>query len=60
MASAPRSLLSERDIDELQTLLDSVPTPLEPLDVSMLDGFLCAVLLQPRPVPAAQWCRSTI
>jgi uncharacterized protein len=46
---------SERDIDQLQTLLDRVPAPLEPLDVSMLDGFLCGVLLQPRPVPEAQW-----
>ncbi len=46
---------SERDIDQLQALLDRVPAPLEPLDVSMLDGFLCGVLLQPRPVPEAQW-----
>src|SRR6478736_3408398 len=30
-------------------------TPLEPLDVSMLDGYLCGVLLQPHPVPAARW-----
>lgn len=61
MPSAPHSPasrpapLTERDIDELQALLDRVPAPLEPLDVSMLDGFLCGVLLQPRPVPAAQW-----
>lgn len=53
-ASRPAPL-TERDIDELQTLLDRVPAPLEPLDVSMLDGFLCGVLLQPQPVPAAQW-----
>ena len=46
---------SERDINQLQALLDHVPAPLEPLDVSMLDGFLCGVLLQPRPVPEAQW-----
>lgn len=61
MPSAPHSPasrpapLTERDIDELQALLDRVPAPLEPLDVSMLDGFLCGVLLQPQPVPAAQW-----
>ena len=61
MASTPRSSsgtaapLDERDIDELQSLLDRVPAPLEPLDVSMVDGFLCGVLLQPQPVPAAQW-----
>jgi uncharacterized protein len=49
--------LSDRDIDELQRLLDAVPAPLEPLDVSSLDGFLCGVLVQPervsgpRPLP---------
>ncbi len=47
--------IDERDIDELQALLDRVPAPLEPLDVSMLDGFLCGVLLQPQMVPASQW-----
>jgi uncharacterized protein len=39
----------------LETLLDSLPPPLQPLDVSALDGFLCGVLLQPRAVPAALW-----
>jgi uncharacterized protein len=47
--------LSDRERDELQELLDRVPAPLEPLDVSMLDGFLCGVLVQPSPVPAVQW-----
>jgi len=47
--------LSEREMDELQALLDRVPAPLEPLDVSMLDGFLCGVLVQPTRVPDAQW-----
>ncbi|MCK7493043.1 MAG: UPF0149 family protein [Comamonadaceae bacterium] len=28
-----------------------MPAPLEPLDLSALDGFLCGVLLQPRPLP---------
>lgn len=42
-------------VDELQALLDAVPPPLEPLDVSVLDGFLCGVLLQPQPVPVEQW-----
>lgn len=45
----------ERELEELQSLLDRVPAPLEPLDVSMLDGFLCGVLVQPRPVPAERW-----
>ena len=47
--------IDERELDELQALLDGVPAPLEPLDVSMLDGFLCGVLLQPRRVEPSQW-----
>ena len=47
--------LNDRELDELQALLDRVPAPLEPLDVSMLDGYLCGVLLQPRAVPIARW-----
>lgn len=43
------------DLARLQTLLDAVPAPLQPMDVSALDGFLCGVLLQPRPVPASRW-----
>jgi uncharacterized protein len=42
-------------VDELQALLDSVPSTLEPLDVSMLDGFLCGLLLQPQRVPDPHW-----
>ncbi|WP_119353029.1 YecA family protein [Azohydromonas sediminis] len=49
--------LSDTEIDELQRRLDALPPPLEPLDVTMLDGYLVGVLLQPRPVPAAQWLR---
>jgi uncharacterized protein len=47
--------LTDDDITRLQTLLDSLPAPLQPLDVSALDGFLCGVLLQPRVVPPARW-----
>ena len=47
--------LNERELDELQALLDAVPSPLEPLDVSMLDGFLCGLLVQPVKVPASRW-----
>ena len=47
--------LSEREMDELQALLDRVPAPLEALDVSMLDGFLCGVLVQPTRVPDSRW-----
>lgn len=54
---APRRVqpLNERELDELQAILDQVPAPLEALDVSMLDGYLCGVLLQPRHVPVARW-----
>ena len=54
-SSSSTAPLDERDIDELQALLDRVPAPLEPLDVSMVDGFLCGVLLQPQMVPTSQW-----
>ena len=47
--------ISETELEELQVLLDRVPAPLEALDVSMLDGFLCGVLLQPDWVPVALW-----
>ena len=47
--------LSDRDLQTLQALLDAVPAPLEPLDVSALDGFLCGVLVQPVRVAPARW-----
>ena len=47
--------LTAHELDELHALLDTVPAPLEALDVSMLDGFLCGVLLQPQAVPPMRW-----
>ena len=47
--------LSEAELDALQTLLDSLPATLEPLDTVMIDGYLCGVLLQPQPVPEERW-----
>ena len=47
--------IDPRELDELQTILDRLPAPLEPLDVSMLDGYLCGVLIQPRRVPVSRW-----
>jgi uncharacterized protein len=45
--------LTDADITRLESLLDGLPAPLQPLDVCALDGFLCGVLLQPqRPGPA--------
>ena len=49
--------LSEAEMEQLQTLLDAVPAPLESLDVSMLDGYLVGVLLQPKAVPTFNWTR---
>ncbi len=51
----PATEWNDSQLDQLQVLLDSVPAPLEPLDVSMLDGFLCGVLVQPGTVPASKW-----
>ena len=58
-ASAPTPL-TDAELDELQGLLDALPAPLEPLDVTMLDGFLCGVLLQPQPVPASRWFKQVL
>lgn len=53
--SSAQAPLTEREIDELQAILDRVPAPLEPLDVSMLDGFLCGLLVQPKRFPEERW-----
>jgi uncharacterized protein len=47
--------LSEKELGQLEDLLDAVPAPLEPLDLSMLDGYLTGVLLQPKAVPTHLW-----
>lgn len=57
-ASAPHEAtgpLSDADLDALEALLDQLPDTLDPLDTVMIDGYLCGVLLQPKPVPEAQW-----
>ena len=51
----PAEPLSEAELERLQALLDALPAPLEPLDVSMADGYLCGVLLQPVAVPIEAW-----
>lgn len=53
--SPPQQALTEAELQQLQQLLDAVPAPLEALDVSMLDGFLCGVLLQPQRVAETSW-----
>lgn len=57
MVTNPPRPLSDADRDRLEVLLDALPPPLEPLDLSALDGYLVAVLLQPRPVPRQRWLR---
>jgi uncharacterized protein len=47
--------LGDAGRERLQALIEALPAPLEPLDISALDGWLVGVLLQPRPVPEAQW-----
>ena len=49
--------LGDREIEALQALLDAVPAPLEPLDVSSLDGFLCGVIVQPTAIAPSRWLR---
>ena len=47
--------LSEREIGELEDVLLALPEDRDGLDVSMLDGFLVGVLLQPDPVMPSEW-----
>lgn len=47
--------LSDAEFDELDELLAITPEPLEPLDASMLDGYLAGVLVQPRLIPIEEW-----
>ena len=47
--------LADADIARLESLLDALPAPLQPLDVCALDGYLCGVLLQPQRPPPARW-----
>jgi uncharacterized protein len=52
--------LYDAELAELERLLTSIPEPFDPMDVVSLDGYLCGMLLQPRPVPAAQWLRFVV
>lgn len=51
----PAEPLQDADLQRLQRLLDALPAPLQPLDVSMVDGYLCGVLLQPTIVSPEVW-----
>ncbi len=54
-ASLPSRDLSDAEFAELDELLATTPEPLEPLDVVMLDGYLCGVLVQPVLLDASAW-----
>ncbi len=51
----PIQPLSDDELQALQALLDTLPESLDSLDVVMVDGYLCGVLLQPQPVAEALW-----
>jgi uncharacterized protein len=46
---------SDADIARLDSLLSSVEEPLQPMDTSALDGYLCGVLLQPVTISLNEW-----
>jgi uncharacterized protein len=52
--------LDAKDVEVLQALLESLPSGLDPLDATSLDGFLCAVLLQPTGTRASLWLKFVI
>ena len=47
--------LSDAEFRELDELLAALPEPLMPMDVVMLDGYLCGVIVQPVLVAPEQW-----
>jgi uncharacterized protein len=47
--------LSDAEFAELDEILAEIPAPLEPLDVVMLDGFLCGVIVQPTLPDVDDW-----
>jgi len=47
--------LTDAEFAELDELLATTPAPLQALDASMLDGYLCGVLVQPRLIELEEW-----
>ena len=54
VASTQRDLTDDECL-ELDRLLAETPRPFEPMDVVMLDGYLCGVLVQPVAVEPSAW-----
>ncbi|MEO7338918.1 MAG: UPF0149 family protein [Caldimonas sp.] len=55
LTPAPAHDLTDAEFAELDELLAATPEPLEPLDVVMLDGYLCGVIVQPMLLESATW-----
>lgn len=51
----PPLLLSDEEMDALEAVLVSDTVPEDCMDLEMLDGFLAAVLLSPRPIERERW-----
>jgi len=49
------TLLTDAELDELDTFLISEATPEECMDLAMMDGFLTALLIGPNTVLPSQW-----
>ncbi|MBN8506689.1 MAG: UPF0149 family protein [Burkholderiales bacterium] len=47
--------LQDHEFDELDQLLEQTPGGLDAMDVAMLDGYLCGVLVQPSLLPQERW-----
>ncbi len=47
--------LTDQELAELDDLLAATPAPLQPLDIVMLDGYLCGVLVQPELLDESRW-----
>ncbi len=55
MSTRSTTDLTDAEFAELDELLANTPAPLQALDASMLDGYLCGVLVQPRLIDSDEW-----
>lgn len=47
--------LTDAEFDELDALLADTPAPLQAMDLPMVDGYLCGVIVQPQTIAAEAW-----